>query len=82
MVGTAKRARAETILAVVALTAAAVTAVFPTWFEALFEGSSPDSSSGALEWLVTTVLLAMSVALSWTARRDFRKAHAHPMGAS
>ena len=78
MLGTTKRAWAESILAVVALTAAVVTAAFPTWFEALFEGSNPDSGSGALEWLVTAVLLAAFVVLSWTARRDFHKARAHP----
>jgi hypothetical protein len=65
------RAWAEAVLAVVALIAAVVTALFPTWFEALFE-ASPDSGSGALEWAVTMGLIVTSLALSFFARRDFR----------
>ena len=70
-----KRAWAETILAILALVAAVVTAFYPTWFEALFE-ASPDSGSGALEWAVVVVLLVASAALSLFARRDFRLSRA------
>ena len=64
------RAWAEAVLAIVALLAAVGTALFPRWFEALFE-ASPDSGSGALEWAVTIGLLVVSLGLSLFARRDF-----------
>jgi protein-S-isoprenylcysteine O-methyltransferase Ste14 len=71
------RAWAEAVLAVVALIAAVVTALFPTWFEALFE-ASPDSGSGALEWAVTIGLVVVSLGLSFFARRDFRLSRLPP----
>ena len=66
-----RRAWAEAILAVLALVTAIATALFPTWFEALFE-ASPDSGSGALEWSVAIALFVAFAALSLSARRDFR----------
>jgi protein-S-isoprenylcysteine O-methyltransferase Ste14 len=72
-----RRAYAEALLAVVALIAAVVTALFPTWFETLFEGS-PDSGSGALEWIVATGMIVVSLGLSFFARRDFRSSRIPP----
>jgi Kef-type K+ transport system membrane component KefB len=70
---TRRRAWAELVLAVLAAVVGIVTAVFPTWFEALFE-ASPDEGSGALELAVSVALIATSVVLSLLARRDFRRA--------
>ena len=66
------RAWIEVVLAALAVTVGIITAVFPTWFEALFE-SSPDSGSGALERTVAIALLLASALLSLLARRDFRQ---------
>ncbi len=65
-----RRVRAESVLAVLALVAAVVTAAFPTWLESLFE-ASPDSGSGGLVWSVAVALLVVSIALSLFAHRDF-----------
>lgn len=59
------------VLAVVALVVTFVTALFPAWFEVLFE-AKPDSGSGALEWSVAIAMLVASIALSLFARRDFK----------
>lgn len=66
------RAWAEVVFAVLAAVAAVATAVYPTWFEAFFE-ESPDSGSGALEWVVAIALALAAVVLSLLARRDFRR---------
>ena len=66
------RAWVETVLAGLAALAGLATAIYPTWFEALFE-ESPDAGSGALEWAITGGLLLASLALGLAARRDFRR---------
>jgi hypothetical protein len=66
------RAWIESVLAVLAAVVGIVTAVYPTWFEALFE-ASPDKGSGAFEWAIAIALITTSVVLSFLARRDFRR---------
>jgi len=60
------------VLAVLAAVVGIVTAVYPTWFEALFE-VSPDKGSGAFEWALAITLIATSLVLAFLARRDFRR---------
>jgi hypothetical protein len=66
------RAWIEMVLAVLAAIVGIVTAIYPSWFEALFE-MSPDKGSGALEWAIAITLIATSLVLSFLARRDFRR---------
>ncbi|MBE8516923.1 hypothetical protein ILP97_05235 [Amycolatopsis sp. H6(2020)] len=66
-----KRAWVEAVVAVAAALAGLATAIYPTWFEALFE-ASPDAGSGDLEWLVATALLLFALILGALAGRDFR----------
>lgn len=61
----------EAVVAVLAAIAGLATLIYPTWFEALFE-ASPDSGSGALEWVIAIALLLAAVVLAVLARRDFR----------
>jgi energy-converting hydrogenase Eha subunit A len=70
-----KRAWVELLLAVLAAIVGIVTAVYPSWFEALFE-ASPDAGSGALEWLIAIALGLISAALSLLARENFRRPQA------
>jgi protein-S-isoprenylcysteine O-methyltransferase Ste14 len=65
------RAWIEVVVAVLAAIAGLATAIYPRWFEALFE-ASPDDGSGALEWLIAVALLLAAVVLAVLARRDFR----------
>lgn len=65
------RAWIEAVVAVLAAIAGLATAIYPTWFEALFE-VSPDAGSGALEWAIAIALLLAAVVLALLARRDFR----------
>jgi hypothetical protein len=69
------RARIETVLAVVALILAAVTAVWPTWIESLFE-VSPDAGTGETEWWLVVVFVVLAVVAAILARRDLRAARA------
>lgn len=66
------RAFIEIMLAVLAAVVGIVTAVNPTWFEALLE-VSPDGGSGALEWAIAITLIATSLVLSYLAGQDFRR---------
>ena len=65
------RVRVEAVLAVVFAVLAVVTAIWPTWIEAIFE-ESPDSGSGALEWVIVGVFGLLAVAAVVLARRDYR----------
>jgi hypothetical protein len=65
------RAWIEAAVAALAAIAGLATAIYPTWFEALFE-ASPDAGSGALEWAIAIALLLAAVVLALLARRDFR----------
>lgn len=65
------RGRLEAVLAAAALVLAAVTAVWPTWLESLFE-VSPDGGSGETEWWLVAVFLAVAVGAAVLARRDLR----------
>jgi hypothetical protein len=62
----------EMVLAVLAGAVGIVTALYPTWFEALFE-ASPDKGSGAFEWAIAITLIGTSLVFTLLARRDFRR---------
>lgn len=63
----------ETALAVSSTALASFAIAWPEWIEAVF-GVDPDHGSGALEWLIALVLLAISITFSLLARRDYRAA--------
>jgi hypothetical protein len=65
------RVRVEIVLAVVFAVLAVVTAIWPTWIEAIFE-ESPDAGSGALEWAIVGVFGLLAVASAVLARRDYQ----------
>lgn len=65
------RVRVEVVLAVVFAILAVVTAIWPTWIEAIFE-ESPDAGSGALEWAIVGVFGLLAVVAAVLARRDYR----------
>ncbi len=65
------RVRVEIVLAVVFGVLAVVTAIWPTWIEAIFE-ESPDAGSGALEWAIVGTFGLLAVAAVVLARRDSR----------
>jgi hypothetical protein len=63
------RAWTELVLAILAGTVGLITAVLPTWFEALFE-VSPDEGSGAFEVAIAITLIVTSIGLAFLAGRD------------
>ncbi len=65
------RVRTELVMTVVFAVLAIVTAIWPTWIEALFE-ESPDAGSGLLEWGVVGVFGLLAVAAAVLAGRDYR----------
>lgn len=67
-----RRAWLEVALATLASVLALLTAVYPTWFEAIFE-ASPDQGSGAFEWAIVAVLASAAIVSGAAARRDFRR---------
>jgi hypothetical protein len=52
---------------------AVVTAIWPDWIERVF-GIEPDQGSGALEWLIVALVLAISVGFALAARVEWRRA--------
>lgn len=68
-----RRWRVEVVIGSVFLVLTALTAVVPTWIEAVF-GVEPDAGSGALEWGIVAALGLLSVVSFVLARRDYRAA--------
>ena len=62
----------EVVAAVVALALAIVTLFVPEWIEAVFR-LSPDEGGGTLEWFVVFALAAISIGLTFAARRQWRR---------
>jgi hypothetical protein len=58
-----------------------MTAVWPTWIEAL-TGLDPDGGNGALEWLVVVVFGVVGVASGLLARHHFRPARSVVLGSA
>ena len=52
---------------------ALVTLLWPDWIEEI-SGWDPDQRSGALEWLIVTVLAAMAMGCALLARIEWRRA--------
>ena len=65
------RAIAEIVVAALAAVAGVATAIYPAWFEALFD-ESPDAGSGAVEWMIAIALMLVAVIMGMLARRDLR----------
>ena len=68
------RVRVEAVLALIFAVLAVVTAIWPTWIEALFE-QSPDAGSGAFEWAIVAMFGLLAIIAAVLARRDFRALH-------
>ena len=66
------RLRVEVILASLFALLAVLTAIWPTWIEALFE-ESPDAGSGAFEWAIVGAFGLLAVVSAVLARRDYRR---------
>lgn len=69
----------EAVTAVVSGVALGVTVAVPRSIELLFRGN-PDGGSGALEWTVLAILLAVLIVTSVLARLEWRaRLPAHPL---
>ena len=66
-----RRARIETILAVILGAATILTAVWPDWIEGL-TGWDPDHGNGSAEWLIVAVFAVATLIVAAMARRDLR----------
>ena len=62
----------ESSSAALTCAAGALTLFWPDWIEKIF-GVDPDHGSGAAEWLVTAVLLIVSITLGIMARIEWRR---------
>ncbi|GAC1473283.1 MAG: hypothetical protein PVSMB7_27060 [Chloroflexota bacterium] len=62
----------ETALAAASSILLLVTLARRNWIETLF-GVDPDTGNGALEWMITGTLLVITVALVYSARRQYRE---------
>jgi hypothetical protein len=68
------RLRSELAAAVVTAVLGTLTAVFPTWIEAIF-GVDPDHGSGAVEWAIVGTcfaLCALSLRTAWSSAAKLR----------
>ena len=65
----------ETVMATMTGALLVLTLVTRDWIEAVF-GVDPDQHNGSLEWLLVAVLLAATLALSASARAEWRKVRA------
>lgn len=69
------RARIESVLAAAFAVLALVTAMWPTWIEAVFE-VDPDAGSGALEWAIVAGLGVLAAVAALLARHHYLAARA------
>ncbi len=65
----------EVAAAIVSAVAAALTSLWPQWIEMVL-GADPDGGGGETEWLLVAVLCAFTLALSFDAGRNWRRAGA------
>ena len=63
----------ETGMAIVTAILFVITLVWRGWIEVVFN-IDPDQGSGALEWLIVGILLAVTITLCILARYEWRKA--------
>jgi hypothetical protein len=52
---------------------AVVSAAWPSWLERLY-GVDPDHGDGAVEWLIVCATACATIALTWLARTEWRRA--------
>jgi len=69
------RARVQTWLAVIFFAAAAITAVWPDWIEALGLGD-PDHGNGTAEWGIVALFAVVAIASGTLAVRTHRRLQA------
>ena len=69
----------EVVCSVVAGLLGVLTAIVPDWIEEVFH-VDPDAGSGALEWGIVVVLLAIAIALGRSARREYARAQRQGAG--
>lgn len=60
----------ESALSMVSTALLIVTLVWRTWIESVF-GVDPDAAGGTAEWVITGVVLAMTVSSIYLARREW-----------
>ena len=68
------RVRIEAVLAGIFAILAVMTAIWPTWIEALFD-ESPDAGTGAFEWAIVGMFGLLAIAAAVLARRHYLAAH-------
>jgi hypothetical protein len=66
---------AELVAAAITAGLGTLTAVFPTWIEAIF-GVDPDHGSGALEWAIVGACFVVCALSLLAARSSWREARA------
>ena len=71
--GVRRRFYTESGLSAASLILLIVTLVNHEWIEAVF-GVDPDQRNGSLEWLVTAVLIVVTVIGAMSARAEWRRA--------
>jgi hypothetical protein len=69
----------EVVCSAVAGLLGVLTAIVPDWIEEVFH-VDPDAGSGALEWGIVVVLLAIAIALGLSARREYARAQRQGAG--
>jgi hypothetical protein len=69
----------EVICSAAAALLGVLTAIVPDWIEEVFH-VDPDAGSGALEWGIVVVLLAIAIALGQSARREYVRAQRQGAG--
>ena len=70
-----RRVRVQTWLALALFVAAAITAAWPDWIEALGLGD-PDHGNGSAEWAIVAVFAVAAVASGALATRNLRRLRA------
>jgi hypothetical protein len=72
-----RRAKIETVVAILAAGLFVLTLISREWIEFL-TGWDPDNGSGALEWAIVIVLAVIAVGLGLRARSDWQKVQTAP----
>jgi hypothetical protein len=65
------RVSSEIVVGLAAIVFLAASIICPDWIEKML-GVSPDNGDGSIEWGVAFAAAAVSLVMSWLARRDWR----------